>query len=44
MDTPDEPRVVEKARAFIGEELFDLILNPPEIVGDENRENVLGNA
>ena len=44
MDTPDEPRVVEKARTFIGEELFDLILNPPEIIGDENRENVLGNA
>ncbi|MBR4941970.1 MAG: hypothetical protein IKZ19_08235 [Clostridia bacterium] len=44
MDTPDEPAAVAKARAFIGEELFDLVLNPPEVTGDLNKENVLGNA
>lgn len=44
MDTPDEPAVVEKARAFIGEEMFDLILNPSIICGDIQKEDVLGNA
>ena len=44
MDTPEEEKAVEMARAFIGEELFDLVLNAPEVQGDENRENVLGNA
>lgn len=44
MDSPDEDRAVEMARAFIGEELFDLVLNAPEVIGDENRENILGNA
>ena len=44
MDTPDEPVAVAKARAFIGEELFDLLLNPTVICADLNRGDVLGNA
>ena len=44
MDTPDEPAVVEKARAFIGEEMFDLVLNPTVLCGDLQHEDVLGNA
>ena len=44
MDTPDEPAVVEKARAFIGEEMFDLVLNPTVFCGDLKHEDVLGNA
>ncbi len=44
MDTPDEPAAVEKARAFIGEEIFDLLLDPPIIVGELKHDDVLGNA
>lgn len=44
MDTPDEPAVVEKARAFIGEDLFDYLLNPPILYGerDKSQDNAFG--
>lgn len=44
MDTPDETAVVEKARAFIGADLFDYLLNPPKIEGMPEARDVLGNA
>ena len=34
MDGPDEGKWVRDARAYIGDELFDAILNPPPIVPD----------
>ena len=34
MDTEREPARTAKARAYIGGELFDYLLNPPEIAGD----------
>ena len=37
MDTPDEAAVVEKARAFIGEELFDYLLDPPVEYGERDK-------
>ena len=36
MDTPAEPERVKKARAFIGDELFDYLLNPPILCGDRD--------
>lgn len=44
MDTPEEAAAVEKARAFIGAELFDFILNQTVDVDEPGHENVLGNA
>ncbi len=41
MDTPDEAAAVEKARAFIGADLFDLLLNPPVQKAEE--ATTLGN-
>lgn len=37
MDTDREPERIEKARAFIGDELFDFLLNPPVENGDRDR-------
>jgi len=34
MDTPDEERLVQEARLFIGEDLFEDVLNPP-VVGEK---------
>ena len=44
MDTENEPAVVEKARAFIGEELFDYLLDPPVVCGerDTSEDNLFG--
>ena len=44
MDTPDEPVAVEKARAFIGADLFDYLLNPPVVYGerDKSQDNAFG--
>lgn len=36
MDTENEPAAVEKARAFIGEELFDYLLNPPILCAERD--------
>ncbi|MCL2159084.1 MAG: DUF5722 domain-containing protein, partial [Oscillospiraceae bacterium] len=33
METEREPQRIAKARAYIGEEIFDYLLNPPEIAG-----------
>lgn len=45
MDTEKEPEVVAKARAFIGEELFDYLLNPPMVYGERDTaaDNQFGN-
>jgi hypothetical protein len=44
MDTPAEEAAVAKARAFIGEELFDLLLHPPVLRGAIGHVDPLGNA
>jgi len=36
MDTDREPARIEKARAFIGDELFDYLLHPPVQYGDRD--------
>ncbi len=36
MDTPDEAAAIEKARAFIGEELFEYLLHPTVICADHD--------
>lgn len=36
MDTPEEPAVVAKARAFIGEDLFDYLMDPPLLYGERD--------
>ncbi|MEE1199812.1 MAG: DUF5722 domain-containing protein [Christensenellales bacterium] len=36
METSEEPRRIKKARAFIGEALFDYLLNPPLTYGDRD--------
>ncbi|MBR3691669.1 MAG: hypothetical protein IKL89_03090 [Clostridia bacterium] len=43
MDTPKEAEAVAGARAFIGEELFDYLLNPPPVTGAKSPRDVLGN-
>ena len=45
MDTEREAEVVEKARAFIGPELFDFLLDPPILFGerDTSQDNAFGN-
>lgn len=44
MDTEEEPAAVEKARAFIGAELFDYLLHPPIEFGerDKSQDNSFG--
>jgi hypothetical protein len=42
MDTPAEPGRIEAARAFIGPDLFDWVLNPPEVVESIDRDTGLG--
>ncbi len=44
MDTEREQARIEKARAFIGEELFDYLLNPPIEYGDRDtsKDNEFG--
>ncbi len=44
METENEPARIAKARAFIGEELFDYILNPPIVHGerDASKDNEFG--
>ncbi|MBQ2433634.1 MAG: hypothetical protein II266_04325 [Clostridia bacterium] len=44
MDTEREAARIEKARAFIGEELFDYLLNPPIEMGDRDtsKDNEFG--
>jgi len=44
MDTEREPARIEKSRAFIGEELFDYLLNPPIEYGDRDtsKDNEFG--
>ncbi|MBR3504983.1 MAG: hypothetical protein IKO07_12205 [Clostridia bacterium] len=44
MDTEKEPEAVEKARAFIGEELFDFLLEPSILYGerDTSRDGEFG--
>jgi len=44
MDTPDEAAVVAKARAFVGEAVFDYLLNPPLVYGDRDtsQDNAFG--
>lgn len=37
MDTEREPARIEKARAYIGEFLFDFLLNPPIVYGERDR-------
>ena len=39
MDTEAEAAAVDKARAFIGAELFDYLLNPPLVCGDRDTSN-----
>lgn len=45
MDTEKEPEAVEKARAFIGADLFDYLLHPPLVSGerDTSQDNAFGN-
>ena len=44
MDTEKEADAVERARAFIGEELFDYLLHPPVVYGerDTSQDNAFG--
>ena len=44
MDTEKEAEAVERARAFIGEELFDYLLHPPVVYGerDTSQDNAFG--
>lgn len=44
MDTGREPARIEKARAFIGEEIFDYLLHPPLVYGDRDssKDNEFG--
>ena len=46
MDTEKEPEAVRKARAFIGEDLFDYLLDPPLVHGDRDAsgDNEFGNG
>ena len=45
MDTEKEPEAIEKARAFIGGELFDFLLDPPVLYGerDTSHDGEFGN-
>jgi len=36
MDTEQEPERIQRARAFIGDELFDYLLHPPIRLGDRD--------
>ena len=44
MDTPNEPAAQQRARAVIGDELFDYLLNPPLVYGDRDtsEDNAFG--
>jgi len=46
MDTPREDECVRKARAFIGDTLFDYLLNPPAVTGDRDtsKDEEFGNT
>ena len=36
LDTEQEPERIQRARAFIGDELFDYLLHPPIRLGDRD--------